>query len=184
MKIPTLELLLTLEIFAELCGCCRLDFLKNPKSVTFISVCVLWTRECAPLWFIWATFLMKLRCFIAYEPFWGSRYSYIFYRDIFLLANWLSQNPFYYFEPSYSRQECLMSQIRLLKLCDNTWSNKTFCYQLLIKTEEASPKFWMSLSNKNRGVEFLKELNINFQNPSTINNYKRKVRNEMFYSFR
>lgn len=30
----------------------------------------------------------------------------------------------------------------------------------------------------------LKEQHINFQNPSTINNYKRKVRNEMFYSFR
>lgn len=52
MKIPTLEFLLTLEIFAELCGCRRVDFFKNPESVTFISVCVLWRRECAPLWFI------------------------------------------------------------------------------------------------------------------------------------
>lgn len=27
-------------------------FFKEPESVTFISVCILWRRECAPLWFI------------------------------------------------------------------------------------------------------------------------------------
>lgn len=51
MKIPTQESRLTLEIFAELCGCRRADF-KRTESVTFISVCILWRRECAPLWFI------------------------------------------------------------------------------------------------------------------------------------
>lgn len=69
MKIPTLEFRLTLEIFAELCGCRRADFLKNGVCYVYFSLRFMEAGMCSALVYLRAAFLMKLRCFIAYEPF-------------------------------------------------------------------------------------------------------------------
>lgn len=57
------------EIFAELCGCRWTDFLKNGVCDVYFSLRFMEEGMCSALVYLRAAFLVKLPCFIAYEPF-------------------------------------------------------------------------------------------------------------------